>query len=117
MKHFNDISNSVLIVIIILAIIEIIYVHNKKIHNGPIDILQINPDEPLTKKEMNFLLKHHIGKEKDLDAKNLCNKMVSAAVKGFAMGLLLDPNVHSMITYSFVSVSITAFLYGFEEFS
>ena len=117
MKHFNEISNSILIVIIIIAIMELIYVHNKPPAKKEIDILEVDSDQPLTKKEMSFLIKHHISKEDGISSHLLFNKMISAAVKGFAMGLLLDPNIHSMVTYSFVSVAITAFLYGFEEFS
>ena len=118
MKHFDDVSNAIVIIIVIIAIIEFIYV-NKKEHEDKsnIDILTIEPDEPITKKEMQFLIKHHMGKNESIDIKTFMNRLVSAAVKGFAMGLLLDPNIHSMVTYSFISVAVTAFLYGFEEFT
>lgn len=117
MKHFDEVSNAVLIVIIIIAVIEFVYVGTKNDKNKhDIDILDIDPDQPITKKEMQFLIKHHMGSDDNsVDTKTLITKLVSAAVKGLAMGLLLEPNVHSMITYSFVSVAVTAFLYGFEE--
>jgi hypothetical protein len=117
MKHFDEISNAVIIIIIIFAIIEFVYLQKKPhTEHSDIDILSINPDEPLTKKEMQFLIKHHMSKEGPIDVRTFLNRLISAAVKGFAMGLLLDPDIHSMITYSFVSVTVTAFLYGFEEF-